>query len=256
MQIEERAVGDVVVLDLKGRITLGEGDELLKDKVNSLVNQGHKKIVLNLAEVPYIDSAGPRRNRADLHDGQPPGRQPQAAEPDQADHRPAVDHEAADRVRDLRVGERRGPELLGIGQGLVRRPALDGAQQFFQPGGARCLDEPPRGVGSSIPRAQPAHLAAARPVDQEPAGLRRRCCSPSSCSTPTAGRSRRSRPSRSSARCRASSIWSTTSPTARPIGSIRSSGGGRSPRATLPVPVAVTAAAGARRGARSPRRSR
>jgi anti-sigma B factor antagonist len=58
MQIQERPVGDVVVLDLKGKITLGEGDELLKDKVNSLVNQGHKKIILNLAEVPYIDSAG------------------------------------------------------------------------------------------------------------------------------------------------------------------------------------------------------
>ena len=58
MQIDQRSVGDVVVLDLKGKITLGQGDELLKDKVNSLVNQGHKKIVLNLAEVPYIDSAG------------------------------------------------------------------------------------------------------------------------------------------------------------------------------------------------------
>jgi anti-sigma B factor antagonist len=58
MQIEERAVGDVVVLDLKGRITLGDGDQLLKDKVNSLVNQEHKRIVLNLAGVPYIDSAG------------------------------------------------------------------------------------------------------------------------------------------------------------------------------------------------------
>jgi anti-sigma B factor antagonist len=58
MQIEERAVGDVVVLDLKGKITLGEGDELLKDKVNSLVNQGHRKILLNLGGVPYIDSAG------------------------------------------------------------------------------------------------------------------------------------------------------------------------------------------------------
>ena len=58
MQIEERAVGDVVVLDLKGKITLGQGDELLKDKVNSLVNQGHRKIVLNLAGVPYVDSAG------------------------------------------------------------------------------------------------------------------------------------------------------------------------------------------------------
>ena len=58
MQIEERNVGDVKVLDLKGKITLGEGDELLEDKVNSLVNQGNRKIVLNLAEVPYIDSAG------------------------------------------------------------------------------------------------------------------------------------------------------------------------------------------------------
>jgi anti-sigma B factor antagonist len=58
MHIEERAVGDVMVLDLKGRVTLGEGDELLKDKVNSLINQGQKKLVLNLADVPYIDSAG------------------------------------------------------------------------------------------------------------------------------------------------------------------------------------------------------
>lgn len=58
MQIDERAVGDVTVLDLKGRVTLGEGDELLKDKVNSLINQGRRKLVLNLADVPYIDSAG------------------------------------------------------------------------------------------------------------------------------------------------------------------------------------------------------
>jgi anti-sigma B factor antagonist len=58
MQITERALADVMILDLKGKITLGEGDELLKDKVNSLVNQGHRKIVLNLADVPYLDSAG------------------------------------------------------------------------------------------------------------------------------------------------------------------------------------------------------
>jgi anti-sigma B factor antagonist len=58
MQIDERNVGDVIILDLKGKVTLGQGDELLKDKVNSLVNQGHKKIVLNLADVPYVDSAG------------------------------------------------------------------------------------------------------------------------------------------------------------------------------------------------------
>src|SRR5947208_15148270 len=58
MQITERLVGDVMVLDLKGKITLGEGDELLKDKVNSVVSQGYRKIVLNLAAVPYLDSAG------------------------------------------------------------------------------------------------------------------------------------------------------------------------------------------------------
>src|SRR3981189_1595928 len=58
MQITERAVAGVMILDLKGKVTLGEGDELLKDKVNSLVNQGQHKIVLNLAGVPYVDSAG------------------------------------------------------------------------------------------------------------------------------------------------------------------------------------------------------
>ena len=58
MHIDERSAGDVTVLDLKGRMTMGEGDELLKDKVNSLILQGRKKLVLNLADVPYVDSAG------------------------------------------------------------------------------------------------------------------------------------------------------------------------------------------------------
>jgi len=58
MVIEERVVGDVTILDLKGKMTLGEGDELLKDKINSLIHQGQKKILLNLESVPYIDSAG------------------------------------------------------------------------------------------------------------------------------------------------------------------------------------------------------
>src|SRR6266566_7643610 len=58
MQIEERVVDGVTVLDLKGKMTLGEGDELLKDKINSLLQQGRRKVVLNLEDVPYIDSAG------------------------------------------------------------------------------------------------------------------------------------------------------------------------------------------------------
>jgi anti-sigma B factor antagonist len=58
MQIHQRSVGEVTIIDLKGKMTLGEGDELLRDKVNSLIQQGQKKILLNLEEVPYIDSAG------------------------------------------------------------------------------------------------------------------------------------------------------------------------------------------------------
>lgn len=58
MQIEERIVGDVTILDLKGKITLGEGDEALKDKINSLTLQNRRQILLNLEGVPYIDSAG------------------------------------------------------------------------------------------------------------------------------------------------------------------------------------------------------
>jgi anti-sigma B factor antagonist len=58
MQIEERVVDNVMVLDLKGKLTLGDGDELLKDKINSLIQQDRKAILLNLEAVPYIDSAG------------------------------------------------------------------------------------------------------------------------------------------------------------------------------------------------------
>jgi hypothetical protein len=46
MQIEERVVNDVTILDLKGKITLGDGDEVLKDKINSLVLQNRRRISL------------------------------------------------------------------------------------------------------------------------------------------------------------------------------------------------------------------
>ena len=58
MEIAERTVNDVMILDLKGKMTLGEGDELLKDKINSLLSTGRKKLLLNREGVPYIDSAG------------------------------------------------------------------------------------------------------------------------------------------------------------------------------------------------------
>ena len=58
MQIEERASSGVMILDLKGKLTIGEGDELLRDKIYSLIQQGHRKLLLNLEGVPYVDSAG------------------------------------------------------------------------------------------------------------------------------------------------------------------------------------------------------
>src|SRR5437763_15020440 len=58
MVIEQRAVGGVVVLDLKGKLALGDGDGLLKDKVHSLVFQGSKEIALNLAALSYMVTAG------------------------------------------------------------------------------------------------------------------------------------------------------------------------------------------------------
>ena len=58
MKIEERSLSNVVILDLKGKLTIGEGDELLKEKIASLMQAGHRNLLLNLESVPYVDSAG------------------------------------------------------------------------------------------------------------------------------------------------------------------------------------------------------
>jgi anti-sigma B factor antagonist len=59
MQISERMVGDVVIVDVSGKITLGDGgDAILKDKMRSLIQQSQTKVLLNLGEVSYVDSAG------------------------------------------------------------------------------------------------------------------------------------------------------------------------------------------------------
>jgi anti-sigma B factor antagonist len=59
MQLEERASGDVTVVTVTGDITLNKGgDVLLKDKIQSLLQQGHKKLLLDLGKVSYVDSAG------------------------------------------------------------------------------------------------------------------------------------------------------------------------------------------------------
>jgi anti-sigma B factor antagonist len=58
VKLTTRQVGDVTVVDAAGRITLGEGASMFRDKIRDLVSGGNKKLLLNLAEISYIDSSG------------------------------------------------------------------------------------------------------------------------------------------------------------------------------------------------------
>ncbi|HEU4927152.1 MAG TPA: STAS domain-containing protein [Vicinamibacterales bacterium] len=58
MEITERTVDTITILDLSGKLTIGDGAQLLKDKSESLVFQGRNRLIVNLANVPYIDSGG------------------------------------------------------------------------------------------------------------------------------------------------------------------------------------------------------
>ena len=58
MRFQYRQVADLIIIDLNGRIVAGEETALLRDSIRGVLDRGDKKIFLNLAEVPYIDSAG------------------------------------------------------------------------------------------------------------------------------------------------------------------------------------------------------
>jgi anti-sigma B factor antagonist len=58
VKLTTRQVGDVTVVDVAGRITLGEGSSALRDLMRDLVGKSQKKVLLNLGEVSYIDSSG------------------------------------------------------------------------------------------------------------------------------------------------------------------------------------------------------
>lgn len=58
IRTNEREYGDVTIVDITGRITLGEGADSLRDKTIDLVARGRRKVILNLAETSYIDSSG------------------------------------------------------------------------------------------------------------------------------------------------------------------------------------------------------
>ena len=57
-KLTNRQVEDVTVIDVSGRLVLGEGASQLRDALHALAEKGHKKILLNLGEVTYIDSSG------------------------------------------------------------------------------------------------------------------------------------------------------------------------------------------------------
>ncbi|HVP41817.1 MAG TPA: STAS domain-containing protein [Terriglobales bacterium] len=58
MKASTRQMDGVTIVDLSGRITLGEGSVILRDTIRDLVGKGSKKILLNLGDVTYIDSSG------------------------------------------------------------------------------------------------------------------------------------------------------------------------------------------------------
>lgn len=57
-KLNTRQSGDIAIVDIDGTVTLGEGSSDLRDSLRTLIDQGHKKILLNLSNVTYIDSAG------------------------------------------------------------------------------------------------------------------------------------------------------------------------------------------------------
>lgn len=58
IKIEERLIGHVTILDIVGKLTNDRGAEHLKDKINSLISQQRVHVIMNLKNVPYIDSGG------------------------------------------------------------------------------------------------------------------------------------------------------------------------------------------------------
>jgi anti-sigma B factor antagonist len=58
LNITERQAGDITVLDMSGKVTIGEGSVALRNTIRRLLGEGKKKILLNLGQVGYVDSSG------------------------------------------------------------------------------------------------------------------------------------------------------------------------------------------------------
>jgi len=58
MKVNVRQIGNISVVDVSGKITIGEGDVVMRERVQELLDGGHQNILLNLEKVSYMDSAG------------------------------------------------------------------------------------------------------------------------------------------------------------------------------------------------------
>ncbi len=118
VKLNTRQVGDVTVIDVSGRITLGEGSSALRDALRELTAKGNKKILLNLGDVSYIDSSGYRGTGFRLYHGRQSGGHPQIAEPHQTGEGFVADYETLHRVRRSRGRSARNPQLRLAGTEL------------------------------------------------------------------------------------------------------------------------------------------
>ena len=101
MVLNPRRLDDVVILDLSGRITIGEGTLIIRDHLQKLLNAGDRKFLLNLSDVDYIDSSGLGRTGDRFHDSPQSRWTTQTPEPHQTRSGSPPDHETAYRFRSI-----------------------------------------------------------------------------------------------------------------------------------------------------------
>jgi len=114
LKLTTREVDGVTVVALDGRIVLGEESSALREKVKSLVAEGKKKIVLNMDNITFIDSAGLGTLVASHHKRKKPGRIAPSLPPGRQIYGSPANHEADDYLRCLQHRSRSSRQLLQV----------------------------------------------------------------------------------------------------------------------------------------------
>ena len=124
MHVEVRQNEDVMILDLKGKLTAGLGDQILRDAIDELLAESRRKILLNLSEVAFLDSAGVGELVAGLQDGAALRGGAQAAERGRARLQHARHGAPAADLRDLQGRGRGRPLVRGLSRSAAAGPLL------------------------------------------------------------------------------------------------------------------------------------